>query len=239
VTLFCRGLRRQFSADPHCRRGWPFLHVPVPQHYGALAAVPQPADLGRVCVRPTSTGFAAFLVRGLIPGLARSATGSVKNPVKIIYACCRWVGEVPRVMASVTRLYLLLAVSRRRWFSPCNHGREFRLSRIAIVPGWDSTIFRRISWPGLYSGFAMVLTIRDSAAQAYGLEDFITCATGDMAKSCWNWAHRRITAIFFEFFMSLYSGNKLTSPGQQRLHGGIGRGRAVCSRGSYNKKRRT
>src|SRR6202162_935898 len=57
-------LRRFVSADSH----WPpldgLLHVPVSQHHGGLAAIPEPADLGRVRGFHLRHGFAAVLVRG-------------------------------------------------------------------------------------------------------------------------------------------------------------------------------
>ena len=56
-------LRRFVSADSHWSPVDGLLHVPVSQHHGHLAAIPQPADLGRVRGFHLRHGFAAVLVR--------------------------------------------------------------------------------------------------------------------------------------------------------------------------------
>ena len=62
MTLFAVACAGLFPVDPH----WPpvdgVLHVPVSQHHGSLAAVPQPANLG--CVRSLDLRhrFPTFLV---------------------------------------------------------------------------------------------------------------------------------------------------------------------------------
>ena len=62
------GLRRIVPADPYRAAMDGVLHVPVPEHDGNLAAVPQPADLGRFCGFDVRHGFADVLVRGIDAG---------------------------------------------------------------------------------------------------------------------------------------------------------------------------
>jgi molybdopterin-containing oxidoreductase family membrane subunit len=93
---------------------------------------------------------------------------------------------------------------------------------IAIVPGWHTTIFPPYFVAGaIYSGFAMVLTIAIPLRKAYGLEDFITMRhLENMAKVMLATGLIVAYGYFFEFFMSLYSGNKFdVFLVQQRLHG--------------------
>ena len=45
------------------------LYVPLSQHHGTLAAVPQPADLGRLCGFDLWHGLSGVLVRGPNSGL--------------------------------------------------------------------------------------------------------------------------------------------------------------------------
>ena len=62
MTLFAVACAGHLPADPH----WPpldgLLHVPVSQHHGHLAAVPQPAHLGRLRGFHLRHGFADVLV---------------------------------------------------------------------------------------------------------------------------------------------------------------------------------
>src|SRR5207244_8186094 len=71
------------------------------------------------------------------------------------------------------------------------------------------------------SGFAMVLTIAIPLRKAYALEDFITMRHLDnMAKVMLATVLIVAFGYFFEFFLSLYSGNKFdVFLVQQRLHG--------------------
>jgi Ni/Fe-hydrogenase subunit HybB-like protein len=93
---------------------------------------------------------------------------------------------------------------------------------IAIVPGWHTTIFPPYFVAGaIYSGFAMVITIAIPLRKAYGLEDFITMRhLENMAKVMLATGLIVAYGYFFEFFMSLYSGNKFdVFLVRQRLHG--------------------
>ena len=93
---------------------------------------------------------------------------------------------------------------------------------VAIVPGWHTTIFPPYFVAGaIYSGFAMVLTIAIPLRKAYDLEDFITMRhLENMAKVMLATGLIVAYGYFFEFFLSLYSGNKFdVFLVQQRLHG--------------------
>ena len=93
---------------------------------------------------------------------------------------------------------------------------------IAIVPGWHTTIFPPYFVAGaIYSGFAMVLTLAIPLRKHIGLEDFITMRhLENMAKVMLATGLIVAYGYFFEFFMSLYSGNKFdVFLVQQRLHG--------------------
>ncbi len=59
---FRGSLRGNFPVDPHGPPVDGVLHVSVPQHHGDLAAISQPADLGRFCGIDVRHGFAAVLV---------------------------------------------------------------------------------------------------------------------------------------------------------------------------------
>jgi molybdopterin-containing oxidoreductase family membrane subunit len=93
---------------------------------------------------------------------------------------------------------------------------------IAIVPGWHTTIFPPYFVAGaIYSGFAMVLTIAIPLRKFYHFEDFITMRhLENMAKVMLATGLIVAYGYFFEFFMSMYSGQKFdVFLVQQRLHG--------------------
>ena len=60
----CRCVRRTFSPAAHRTALGSLLDVPIPEHFGNVAAVPQPAALGRVCRFDLCDGFRSFLGRG-------------------------------------------------------------------------------------------------------------------------------------------------------------------------------
>src|SRR6266403_1285284 len=181
------------------------LHDAVPQHHGNLAAVPQPADLGRVCGFDLRHGFADVLVRRSDPGFGNSARSRRQEAHE---------NYLRHAFDGLARLATPLVLSVHSVIS-------FDFS-IAIVPGWHTTIFPPYFVAGaIYSGFAMVLTSAIPLRKAYGLEDFITMRhLENMAMVMLATGLIVAYGYFFEFFMSLYSGNKfdlyLT---QMRFHG--------------------
>jgi len=118
MTLFRRSLRRHFPADPH----WPsvdgVLHVPVPSTMGS-AAVPQPADLGRVCGFDLRHGSLLFWFVGLIPDLATLRDRSVQKPMKVIYGMLSMGWRGLASLARYQSAYRFSAGSQRPLFSPC------------------------------------------------------------------------------------------------------------------------
>ena len=59
---FCRSLRRYLPLI-HTGRPWmAYYHVPVSKYDGNLAAIPEPADLGRLCGIDVRHGFLVVLV---------------------------------------------------------------------------------------------------------------------------------------------------------------------------------
>ena len=173
------GLRRHVPAPAHgpavVRR---LLAAALPEHDGPVAAVPEPADLGRVRGLDLRHGLAAVLVRRPASPTSRRCATARSNPlVKIVYGILAlgWRGSA-RHWAQLrdgvpAPRRALDAAGRLR-----AHGRELRL-RIAQVPGWHATIFPPYFVAGaIYSGFAMVLTLAIPLRKVYGLEDFITHA---------------------------------------------------------------
>jgi molybdopterin-containing oxidoreductase family membrane subunit len=93
---------------------------------------------------------------------------------------------------------------------------------VAVLPGWHTTIFPPYFVAGaIYSGFAMVITLAIPIRTLYHLENLITLRHIDnMCKVMLATGLIVAYGYFFEFFMSLYSGNKFdVFLVNQRLHG--------------------
>src|SRR5271157_6621692 len=138
---FRRGLRRHLPADPY----WPpldgLLHVPLSQHHGRLAAVPQPADLGRLRGFHLRHGFADVLVRRLAAGPGHAA-GSRQEPLPAT--------DLRRAGDGLAWFGPPLASLPVGVFTPSGLATPLVLSvhtvvsfdfAVAIVPGWHTTIF--------------------------------------------------------------------------------------------------
>jgi hypothetical protein len=159
---------------------------------------------------------------GLIPDLATLRDRTVSKPKQIIYGMLAmgWRGSA-RHWQRYQSAYLLLAGLATPLVLSVHSVISFDFS-IAIVPGWHTTIFPPYFVAGaIYSGFAMVLTIAIPLRKAYDLEDFITMRhLENMAMVMLATGLIVAYGYFFEFFMSLYSGNKFdVFLVQQRLHG--------------------
>src|SRR5256712_6747069 len=159
---------------------------------------------------------------GLLPAPATLRDRSVQKPMKIIYGMLAmgWRGSA-RHWHRYQSAYLLLAGLATPLVLSVHSVISFDFS-IAIVPGWHTTIFPPYFVAGaIYSGFAMVLTIAIPLRKAYDLEDFITMRhLENMAKVMLATGLIVAYGYFFEFFMSLYSGNKFdVFLVDQRLHG--------------------
>ena len=142
-----------------------------------VAAVPQPADLGRVRGLDLRDRVGAVLVRrpGARPRDAARPRAEHDRPQRIL----RHAGAgLARFGAPLAPLRDGLPAAgrhlRRRWSSRCTRW-SASTSRSSIVPGWHTTIFPPYFVAGaIYSGFAMVLTLAIPLRVIYGLKDFIT-----------------------------------------------------------------
>src|ERR1700722_7583986 len=168
------------------------------------------------------TVSALFWFVGLIPDLATLRDHAIGKPKQIIYGMLAlgWRGSA-RHWHRYQSAYLLLAGLATPIVLCVPTVVSFDFS-VAIVPGWHTTFFPPYFVAGaIYSGFAMVLTIAIPLRAAYGLEDFITMRhLENMAKVMLATGLIVAYGYFFEFFLSLYSGNKFdVFLVQQRLHG--------------------
>jgi Ni/Fe-hydrogenase subunit HybB-like protein len=159
---------------------------------------------------------------GLIPDLATLRDRAITKPKQIIFGTLAlgWRGSA-RHWHRYQSAYLLLAGLATPLVLSVHTVVSFDFA-IAIVPGWHTTIFPPYFVAGaIYSGFAMVLTIAIPLRKAYDLEDFITMHhLENMAKVMLATGLIVAYGYYYEYFMSVYSGNKfdlyLT---QMRFHG--------------------
>src|ERR1700687_2933169 len=163
-----------------------------------------------------------FWFVGLVPDLATLRDRATTKPKQIIYGMLAlgWRGSAHH-WQRYQSAYLLLAGLATPLVLSVHSVISFDFS-VSLAPGWHTTIFPPYFVVGaIYSGFAMVLTIAIPLRKAYGLEDFITMRHLDnMAKVMLATGLIVAYGYFFEFFMSLYSGNKFdVFLVQQRLHG--------------------
>ncbi|MGB7280915.1 MAG: NrfD/PsrC family molybdoenzyme membrane anchor subunit [Candidatus Acidiferrum sp.] len=163
-----------------------------------------------------------FWFVGLIPDLATLRDRAISKPKAIIYGMLAmgWRGSA-RHWQRYQSAYLLLAGLATPLVLSVHTVVSFDFA-IAIVPGWHTTIFPPYFVAGaIYSGFAMVITIAIPLRRAYGLEDYITMRhLENMAKVMLATGLIVAYGYFFEFFMSMYSGNKWdVFLVEQRLHG--------------------
>jgi Ni/Fe-hydrogenase subunit HybB-like protein len=163
-----------------------------------------------------------FWFVGLIPDLATLRDRALTKPMQIVYGMLAmgWRGSA-RHWHRYQSAYLLLAGLATPLVLSVHTVVSFDFA-IAIVPGWHTTIFPPYFVAGaIYSGFAMVLSIAIPLRKAYDLEDFITMHhLENMAKVMLATGLIVAYGYYYEYFMSIYSGNKfdlyLT---QMRFHG--------------------
>jgi hypothetical protein len=144
----------------------------------ALAAVPQPADLGRVRGLDLRTVSLLFWYVGLIPDLATLRDRARARGRRVVYGMLAlgWRGSA-RHWHRYETAYLLLAGLATPLVLSVHTVVSFDFA-VGIVPGWHTTIFPPYFVAGaIYSGFAMVLTLAIPLRAFYGLEDFITMRT--------------------------------------------------------------
>src|ERR1700674_1945708 len=163
-----------------------------------------------------------FWYVGLVPDMATLRDRSSSPVGRVVYGMLAmgWRGSA-RHWHHYETAYLLLAGLATPLVVSVHTVVSFDFA-IAIVPGWHTTIFPPYFVAGaIYSGFAMVLTIAIPLRKAYDLEDFITMRhLENMAMVMLATGLIVAYGYFFEFFLSLYSGNKFdVFLVQQRLHG--------------------
>ena len=222
MTLFavmCAGLFPLL----HAGRPWyAFWMFPYPSVMSIWPQFRSPLIWDVFAVSTYFTVSLLFWFVGLIPDLATLRDRSTSKVNQIIYGMLAmgWRGSA-RHWHRYQSAYLLLAGLATPLVLSVHTVVSFDFA-IAIVPGWHTTIFPPYFVAGaIYSGFAMVITIAIPLRKAYGLEDFITMRhLENMAKVMLATGLIVAYGYFFEFFMSIYSGNKwdvfLVA---QRLHG--------------------
>ena len=162
----------------HTGRPWlaAYWLLPVSEHDGHLAAVPQPADLGRLRGLDLPDGVADVLVRraGPRPGDAARSRARASTSARLFgMLALGWRGSA-RHWERYETAYLLLAGLSTPLVLSVHTVVSFDFA-IGIIPGWHATIFPPYFVAGaIYAGFAMVLTLAIPLRVLYGLEDFLT-----------------------------------------------------------------
>ncbi|MGC1413881.1 MAG: NrfD/PsrC family molybdoenzyme membrane anchor subunit [Candidatus Acidiferrum sp.] len=215
-----------------CAGMFPLLHMGRPWYFFWMFPYPSTMKIWPQFRSPliwdvfaVSTYFTVSLLFwfvGLIPDLATLRDRAISKPKAIIYGMLAlgWRGSA-RHWQRYQSAYLLLAGLATPLVLSVHTVVSFDFA-IAIVPGWHTTIFPPYFVAGaIYSGFAMVITIAIPLRKAYGLEDYITMRhLENMAKVMLATGLIVAYGYFFEFFMSMYSGNKWdVFLVEQRLHG--------------------
>src|SRR5213083_2080818 len=222
MTLFAVACAALFPAI-HTGRPWlDYWLLPYPNTMGVWPQFRSPIMWDVFAVSTYATVSFLFWFVGLIPDLATLRDRSQSRTGRVLYGMLAmgWRGSAVHWHRYETA-YLLLAGLATPLVVSVHTVVSFDFA-IAIVPGWHTTIFPPYFVAGaIYSGFAMVLTIAIPLRKAYDLEDFITMRHLDnMAKVMLATGLIVAYGYFFEFFLSLYSGNKFdVFLVQQRLHG--------------------
>ena len=222
MTLFAVACAGIFPLIHTGRPWYAFWMFPYPSVMGIWPQFRSPLIWDVFAVSTYGTVSLLFWFVGLIPDLATLRDRSQSKAKQIIYGMLAmgWRGSA-RHWHRYQSAYLLLAGLATPLVLSVHTVVSFDFA-IAIVPGWHTTIFPPYFVAGaIYSGFAMVISIAIPLRKAYGLEDFITTRHLDnMAKVMLATGLIVAYGYFFEFFMSLYSGNKFdVFLVQQRLHG--------------------
>ena len=211
MTLFAVACAGIYPAM-HTGRPWlDYWLFPYPEHDGDVAAVPQPADVGRVRGVDVCDRFARCSGSSVSsPIWRRCAIAPRAAPARIIYGMLAmgWRGSA-RHWHRYETAYLLLAGLATPLVLSVHTVVSFDFA-IGIVPGWHSTIFPPYFVAGaIYAGFAMVLLIAIPLRWAYGLEDFITLRhLQNMAKVMMATGLIVFYGYIMEAFFGWYSGNE-------------------------------
>src|SRR6202048_1084602 len=210
MTLFAVACAGLFPLI-HTGRPWMAYYMfPSPSTMGLWPQFRSPLIWDVFAVSTYGTVSLLFWGVGLIPDLATLRDRAITKPKQIIFGMLSmgWRGSA-RHWHRYQSAYLLLAGLATPLVLSVHTVVSFDFA-IAIVPGWHTTIFPPYFVAGaIYSGFAMVLTIAIPLRKAYDLEDFITMHhLENMAKVMLATGLIVAYGYFFEYFMSIYSGNK-------------------------------
>ena len=222
MTLFAVACAGLFPLI-HTGRPWMAYYMfPYPSTMGIWPQFRSPLIWDVFAVSTYGTVSLLFWFVGLIPDLATLRDRAPTKAKQMIYGLLAmgWRGSA-RHWQRYQMAYLLLAGLATPLVLSVHTVVSFDFS-IAIVPGWHTTIFPPYFVAGaIYPGFAMVLTIAIPLRKFYHFEDFITMRhLENMAKVMLATGLIVAYGYFFEFFMSLYSGQKFdVFLVQQRLHG--------------------
>jgi Ni/Fe-hydrogenase subunit HybB-like protein len=207
----------------HTGRPWMAYYMfPYPSTMGIWPQFRSPLIWDVFAVSTYGTVSLLFWFVGLIPDLATLRDRALTRPKQVIFGLLAmgWRGSA-RHWHRYQSAYVLLAGLATPLVLSVHTVVSFDFS-VAIVPGWHTTIFPPYFVAGaIYSGFAMVLTIAIPLRKFYHFEDFITMRhLENMAKVMLATGLIVAYGYFFEFFMSLYSGQKFdVFLVHQRLHG--------------------
>src|SRR5258708_2643371 len=196
----------------HTGRPWLAMYwlFPYPNTMGVWPQFRSPLIWDVFAVSTYATTSLLFWFVGLIPDLATLRDRSPSKVGRIVYGMLAmgWRGSALHWHRYETA-YLLLAGLATPLVVSVHTVVSFDFA-VAIVPGWHTTIFPPYFVAGaIYSGFAMVLTIAIPLRKAYDLEDFITMRhLENMAMVMLATGLIVAYGYFFEYFMSIYSGNK-------------------------------
>src|SRR6266704_3391743 len=223
VTLFAVACAAFYPVF-HTGRPWVAFYwlFPYPNVMGLWPNFRSPLIWDVFAVSTYATVSALFWFVGLIPDLATLRDRTASKAGKVLYGILAmgWRGSARHWNTYETASLLLAALATPLVVSV--HTVVSFDFAVGQVPGWHATIFTPYFVAGaIYAGFAMVLTIAIPLRKAYGLEDFITMRhLENMAKVMLATGLIVAYGYFFEFFLSLYSGNKFdVFLVEQRLHG--------------------
>jgi Ni/Fe-hydrogenase subunit HybB-like protein len=210
MTLFAVACAGIFPLIHTGRPWYAFWMFPYPSTMGIWPQFRSPLIWDVFAVSTYGTVSLIFWFVGLIPDLATLRDRAKSKFQQVIYGMLAmgWRGSAQH-WNRYQSAYLLLAGLATPLVLSVHTVVSFDFS-IAIVPGWHTTIFPPYFVAGaIYSGFAMVLTIAIPLRAAYGLQDFITMRhLENMAKVMLATGLIVAYGYYFEYFMSVYSGNK-------------------------------
>ena len=186
------------------------LALPVSQHHGNRAQLPQPAGVGRVRGLHLRHGLASSSgSSACCPIWPRCATAPSNRSLKVTYGILAmgWRGSAKHWAVYETASLLLAGLATPLVLSV--HTVVSFDFTVGIVPGWHSTFFPPYFVAGaIYSGFAMVLALAIPLRAVYGLKGLITDQHLDNAAKVMMATGLIVGySYIMEAFSAWYSGN--------------------------------